>query len=51
MRIRKTMIEMPTILARKYGVEEEKITDELADINPKNLDRSEYKLKKLQSDR
>lgn len=51
MRLRKTMIEMPTILARKYGVEEEKITDELADINPKNLDCSEYKLKKLQSDR
>ncbi|XP_045453198.1 dynein regulatory complex protein 9-like [Melitaea cinxia] len=42
---------MPTLLAHKYGVEEEKITDDLKDINPKNLDCSEYKLKKLQSDR
>ncbi|XP_046971605.1 dynein regulatory complex protein 9-like [Vanessa cardui] len=51
LRILKMQTEMIENLARKYGVKQKTVIDELDDIDPKRLDCLEYKLKKLQSDR
>ncbi|XP_047536956.1 dynein regulatory complex protein 9-like [Vanessa atalanta] len=51
LRILKMRTEMLENLARKYGVKQKTVIDELDDIDPKKLGCLEYKLKKLQSDR
>ncbi|CAG4984567.1 unnamed protein product [Colias eurytheme] len=51
LRIIKTMSDMKLLLALKYRVVQPKVTDELASIDPINLDCNEYKLNKLDADR
>lgn len=51
MSISRVMTEMTSLLAKKYGVKEEAVKDELDGIDPKNLHCVEYTLAKLRRDR
>ncbi|XP_050354193.1 dynein regulatory complex protein 9-like isoform X2 [Nymphalis io] len=51
LRVLQMRTEMIENLARKYGVKQKTVINELDEIDPKKLGSLEYKLKKLQSDR
>ncbi|KAG6460093.1 hypothetical protein O3G_MSEX011766 [Manduca sexta] len=51
LRIIKTLTDMKTLLALKYSIKQTANTDELENIDPKNLACEEYKIIKLDSDR
>lgn len=51
LRVTKAMADMDELLAVKFSVPPAPTVDPLAKINPKNLERAEYKLDKLEADR